>query len=351
MRIERQLAGRGGRGATLVEFSIATSILAFVLLATFQLVQRDADISQANLGIALAERQAQEMLVELESELAFARGESPRTQLSQALAQNDSLSIQVDSTLGFPSQGMLIIDRGQPIEERITYQRFGIGTPEFRFLDRGEQCTAAAFHETDSWVMWAGLAQVLADETPSPADFDGTALEPSGPAFFSGDGIGFSYRLPIDVSVGGGPPNYLNETGQVEWGADLNGEPIPDGWVAVYFRSARVVVEFETQQDLNRDGDLADAYDVGQLRKRTWNSADPAVPARDIGIGPRSVLQERCNWGGDLDADGFDDPIFLWDAASKRVHVRLFLLGQSLENSFVVRRVESLIFLRNDPQG
>lgn len=336
------------QGTTLIEFSIASSILALVVLATMQLVQRDADISQATLGIALAERQAQEMLRELESELAFARGELPRTTLSEMLSPSNSLNVRVNSTEGFPSQGVLIVDRGTASEERISYQRFGAGVPEFRFLDRGEQCTSAFTHAKDAGVMWAGLAQVLA---PGVEGFDGVALEPGGPAFFQGDGIGFSYRLPIAVQAPGDTPNYLNPTGQVVWGAELDGAAIPEGRIAIYFRPSLVVVEAELRQDLNRDGDLEDAYDVGQLRKRIWNAVDANQPARDIGIGPRTVLQERCDWGGDLDADGFDDPLFLWDANSKRLHVRLFLVGQSLEDSPVVRRVESLIFLRNDPQG
>ena len=333
------------RGTTMVEFTIASSILALVVLATFQLVRRDADISQATLGIALAERQAQEMLRELELDLAFARGEIPRTFLAEDTAASNSLNLRVDSTEFFPSQGTLIVNRGTAAEERISYSRFGVGDPEFRFLDRGVQCTGASFHPKDSPVMWAGLGQVVEDD----GEADGVTLEPGGPTFFQGDGIGFSYRVPIAAQVQNGTPNFLNPAGQVSWGAEVGGAPLEEGRVAVYFRPTRVVVEVEARQDLNRDGDMNDAYNVGQLRRRIWHSTDPNQPALDVGIGPRTVLQERCNWGGDLDADGFDDPIFLWDARSKRLHVRLFLLGQSLENTPVVRRVESLIFLRNDP--
>jgi hypothetical protein len=63
------------------------------------------------------------------------------------------------------------------------------------------------------------------------------------------------------------------------------------------------------------------------------------------------VLQERCNRGGDLDGDGFDDPLFLWDPMARRLHVRIFVLGNGVEEMPLVRRVESVIYLRNDPES
>jgi len=99
---------------------------------------------------------------------------------------------------------------------------------------------------------------------------------------------------------------------------------------------------------VNHDGDETDVFDVGQIRAHTWDSADPAVPASDIGLGPASVLQERCNAGGDLDGDGFDDPIFLWDPARRRLHVRLYVLGRTGGEVPAVRKVESMIFMRNE---
>ena len=59
------------------------------------------------------------------------------------------------------------------------------------------------------------------------------------------------------------------------------------------------------------------------------------------------MLQEQCNWGGDLDADGYDDPIFLWDKDRRQLRLRIFIIGRSVDDIPIVRKVESLMFLRN----
>ena len=56
-------AGRGSRrGSTMLEFVIASGILAAVILAIFGLVRRDTDLSRATLGIAVAEIKAREIV-------------------------------------------------------------------------------------------------------------------------------------------------------------------------------------------------------------------------------------------------------------------------------------------------
>ena len=71
----------------------------------------------------------------------------------------------------------------------------------------------------------------------------------------------------------------------------------------------------------------------------------------DIGIGPSAVLQERCAWGSDLDGDGNDDPLFLVNETRRTVHVRLHVIGLSNPERPITRSLESVFFLRNDPDA
>ena len=59
------------------------------------------------------------------------------------------------------------------------------------------------------------------------------------------------------------------------------------------------------------------------------------------------IIQEQCNWGGDMDGDGFEDPIFLWNRSGGRLRVRFFVLAEARKNIPLVRRMEATLFLRN----
>ena len=131
--------------------------------------------------------------------------------------------------------------------------------------------------------------------------------------------------------------------------ATVNGKHTLNGWSAFYFAPSLSLNEAELSSDLNRDGDREDVFDLGRIRLRSWDAADPKTPIQDVGLGPNVVLQERCRPGGDLDGDGFADPLLLWNASARRLHVRLFCAGQSAGGKYLVRRAESTIFLRNAP--
>jgi len=137
----------------------------------------------------------------------------------------------------------------------------------------------------------------------------------------------------------------------LQWGHDLPGVQPLDGWACLVFVPRFTCDESSTNDDLNRDGDRVDVFDIGQIRRRVWDTTDPTAPPTDLGFGPTVVMQERDNWGGDLDGDGFDDPIFLWNRDSRRLHVRLFILGRTRTDVPIVRQVESLVFLRNEPES
>ncbi len=332
-------------GFTLIELAIAAAVLSVILLIGFGVVIRENRTASSTMAIAVAETHAQDTLNGLKSHLTDARGELPHALVVTALDHAGTTSLTVDSTLGFPDQGILLVDRGTPHVERIFYSSLGPVRTSFLALARGVQCTTAHAHPAGTSVLWAGLGQAVAlTGTPPPDEYDGRALEAEGQVYFVGDGTGFSYRVPTDP-LGG---NDVLADGAIRWGAIAGGRPTLDGWSALVFVPRRLLDESEVHTDINHDGDENDLFDVGQIRARSWNTADPAVPASDIGLGPPVILQERCHAGGDLDGDGFADPIFLWEPVQRRLHVRLFVLGRSAGSVPTVRKVESTIFLRNE---
>jgi type II secretory pathway pseudopilin PulG len=339
-----KLSGRRG-GFTLLEVMIASSVLIVALISVFGWMTHDNQISQSTIGISVAEQKAEAMLYGLERELADARGANPKATLTTALGPAATSQIVVDSTLGFPAQGTLLLDRGTPNVERVSYSSLGAGFTSFVGLVRGDQCTTAGAHAVSSQLLWASLAEPIEIQTNPPADmYDGRELLPGGVVFFRGDGTGFSFRKPIDPSGG---TNYLNG-GDVQWGAQYSGNATLAGWAALVFVPGLVVDEARMDHDINKNGNRTDTYDVGQIKKLVWDTSDPTKPPTELALGPTMILQERCNWGGDLDGDGFDDPIFMWDAHAQALHVRLFVLGHSVQDLPIVRKVESTIFLRNE---
>lgn len=333
---------------TLVELTIAATLFSLVVLGIVVVVSRDEKAAQSTLAIGVAEMRAQQMLARIESEVARARGAAPRAVLTQTLGGGDTSGITVDSTLGFPSSGTLLIDRGTAGVERVRYGQLGGTGTRFVGLARGEQCTNPAAHAPGSEALWCGLAEpILLQTNPAANLFDGRARGSTGPVFFRGDGTGFSYRVPVDPAGGG---EYL-VGGSVRWGAVVGGNPTPTGWAAIWFEPSTLIQESTSGVDLNRDGDVADEFEVGQIRKRTWDTADPTAAPNEVALGPTVIVQERCRPGSDLDGDGFQDPMFLWDPATRRLQVRLFVLGTSSGNAPLMRSVETTVFLRNDAEG
>ena len=203
------------------------------------------------------------------------------------------------------------------------------------------RCAASSRSAWPSMTMMAVPSAAQVD--PPHEQWDGVARELEGPTYFRGDGTGFVFQVPTDPS--GGHAFLLD--GQARWGATILGAAVPDGWSALDFEATHTLAESEAQSDLNADGDRDDLFDVGKLHLRAWDPAHPEAPAQDVGLGPEVVLQEHCNWGADLDGDGFDDPIFLWSAAARRLHVRLFCVCQAGGGKYLVRRSETTVFLRN----
>ncbi len=335
-------------GFTLIELAISGVILAMVLFGIVSVCFRDDDTTRSSLAVGIAESRAQQMLASLGRELAPAHAASPRAVLTLPLAVGDTGSARVDTTLGFPDRGLLLVDRGNGNVERLRYAGLESTHTLFLQLTRGEQCTTNANHALNADVMWAGLAEPIALQANPPAStWDGRAKESTGPVYFRGDGSGFSYRLPTDPSGG----TQVLSDGEVRWGAQVDGTASLTGWAALWFEPRDTYDESLYGHDINGDGDTNDVFDIGQIKKRTWDTNNPSAAVRELGLGPTVVIQERCRWGRDLDGDGFDDPIFLWDATTHCLHVRLHVLGTTHANVPITRTVETTMYLRNEPEG
>lgn len=330
---------------SLVEVTIGLGILSLVLLAALAGVQNESRGFRSLSRATAWETRTREMLARLENDLTFARGYTPSTVLATALSSGQTGALAIPTTFSFPDRGLLLVDRGTPSEERIRYQTFDPAVGLLMGLARGQQCTPATAHPAGATVAWSGLAEPIEIQINPPAAlFDGVASEPTGPLFFRGDGTGFAFQQPTDPAGG---TNFL-VNGQLQWGATVAGQPTLDGCSALYYTPETTVREADLGSDVNGDGDRADIFDLGSIHLRSWNQVDPNVPPTDVGKCPPVVLQERCNWGrADLDADGFADPIFLWNPATRTLHIRLFLLQVVPGEPPVQSRVESLIFLRN----
>jgi hypothetical protein len=338
------------RGNTILELMLAFGIMTTILLATFTVITRNTQLAHSTLGIAIAEMKAQQMLRKIEGEMANARGAQPIASLTANVGANDTARMLVDSTLGFPPEGMLLLERGTNNEERLEYSRLSGGQDRFIGLLRGLQCTLASNHSSGmgDLVRWAGLATPIELQVnPAPHLWDGRSLESTGPVFFQGDGTGFSYRVPVDPT-NSIPPNYLDGN-DLMWGQTINGVPSREAWACLYFQAKTTFDEASTGSDINGDGDAIDLFDIGQIRRRIWDTSNPANAPQDLGLGPTNILQERCNWGGDLNNDGFDDPLFLWDPSNRQLHMRLMILGRTNSDLPITRSVDSIVYLRNQP--
>ena len=334
---------------TLVESLFAATLVGVVILGSLALLSRDMEVSRSSISVQVAQNQAQTLIYALEKELSNARGERPVATLTNAIGPGTLGGIALDSSAGFPPAGTLTIERGTQHSEHLQYSNLAGDGVTIAGLTRGADCTNPSGHAQNAEVLWSGLAEVLALTGTPPSDlYDGQALESAGPVYFRGDGTGISYRMPTDPA--GGDDFFVG--GQLQWGAVVGQTPLLTGWSALYYVPVGTYDEAQLGIDINHDGDRTDVFDVGQIHRRSWSTSDPTgADSREVPIGPSVVLQEHCHYGADLDGDGFGDPIFLWDPVSGRLHLRLFVLGRDRQGWPTVRRVESMVFLRNSDGG
>ena len=340
-------------GSTLIEVTFSTAILSVLLLSIFGVLERQSQLGTATLSTAITENRAIELASRLRRELVSARGKRVRCVLTAPIssgANGPSSILEVSTTTGFPPSGTLLVDSGTGSVERIGYESLNLDEREFRGLTRGLGGTSESSHSvTSEWIWWSGMACPI----EGVAGLDGgTAWLNGREVPFRGDGLGFSYRVPVDLDGGVGTPDYLDGL-EPAWGAitrsGVDGALTPNetGWCAIVFEVSSELTEEELNSDINQDGDKEDIFDVGRLVKNTWDTVDPLVPVHRQALGPSCVLQERDAPAADLDGDGYQDPLFLWDADTRVLSMRLFLLARGLPDQPTIRRIDVCVFLRN----
>jgi len=344
---------RARRGSTLIEVIFSTAILSVLLLALFGVLERESQLGRSTLAVAIAENRAIELSSRLRRELVGARGKRVRCVLTEPLSAGESgadSEVAVSTTTGFPPSGLLLVDSDAANFERIAYAGLDAGEREFKDLSRAQGGTAASAHSaTPAWVWWAGMA-IPVEGAPGPND--GTALMDGRVVHFRGDGVGFSYRVPVDPDGSVGLPDYLDGLDPA-WGAITKSGPAgalapsTTGWCVIVYEARDELTELELGADLNGDGDESDVFEQGRLIKITWDTLDPSIPVHRQALGPACILQERDAPAADLDGDGYEDPLFLWDADTRVLSLRMFILARGLPDHPTTRRVEARIFLRN----
>ena len=336
-------------GIGLIEASIAITLLAVTIMATFSLLDSSRRFASSSLEAAAVADLAQDLVYDVERELTGAAFYIPAAPLVLDLAANDTSAASLASTAGFPPMGEIVIDRGGALEEVVSYTSLHADGTQLLGLSRAQACTQGAAHLAGPGdVLWRGLAELIDDQgTPPASAYDGSAQGEEGLEYFRGQGTGLVYRIPIDTTGSG---SVLDEN-TLQWGAVLNEfGPTTDGYVAIYYSPRDTYDENIHGFDVNRDGDTEDVFDIGQLRRVTWDASDP-THMEDIGIGPSAILQEQCAWGSDLNGDQAEDPMFLVNETRRTLHMRFYLIGRSNPQLPIIQHVESVVYLRNDPDA
>ena len=338
-----QKHNRSKAGFTLLELTIAAAVMAIVMASMIVGLQSEAQNLSEMTTTSHRKRSAQVLLHRVEEALEFAAGTAPAAWLINNIGPGDG-SLQVDSSAGFPPNGTLLLEPGTARAERVTFTGLDPVTHTFSGLDRGQRCTTPASHENGTRAYWAGAACALENQLGPPvAQWEGQALTAEGPLFFRGDGTGFSFRVPTDPAGG---TDYFDATG-IRWGSKVDGNPSSNGWSALAYVPTRQISESDVETDINGDGDQIDTFSLGQIRLIRWDAFSNGVPESDVALCPPIVVQELCNYGGDLDGDGFQDPIFLWNPVDGSLRVRLTIVSGLQNTRAVVNRISSTMYLRN----
>ncbi|MFT5198972.1 MAG: hypothetical protein ACI87O_001632 [Planctomycetota bacterium] len=330
-------------GFTLLELTIAASLMTVIMASMVVGLQSEAKNLSEMASTSHRERSAQVVMHRIEQELEFAAGTAPTAWLTSGVG-GGSESLQLDSSAGFPPNGTLLLEPGSPMEERVVFSGLDSVTHTFNELNRGQRCTSPYTHAEGVRVYWAGGASALINQIGPPASqWDGQALTADGPLFFRGDGTGFSYRVPTDPAGGA---DYFDATG-IRWGSKVAGNPSVSGWSALMYVPTRQIVESDLQTDINSDGDEIDVFSLGQIRLVRWDAFNNGVPTDDLALCPPIIAQEVCNYGGDMDGDGFADPMFLWNPSDGSLRIRLTIVSGQQKQRAVVNRIANTLYLRN----
>lgn len=342
LRTTTQRAAR--LGFTLIEVTIALAVVTVILLATTAALQKEAENVTDLQRISYAERLVQDMFTKIEQRLDFAQGMDPRASLASSMSGGTTSGLDLDDAFGFPDQGTVVIDPGGANEERVRYTDLDPTIHALETLTRGERGTSAASHSAGAIVLWEGACAPIENQvSPAAGTFDGLTDDLRGNLYVRGDGVGFSYRRPVDPTGSG---SFIDATG-IKWGAQVGSTNTLDGCAALYYRPVAEIREADRAFDINQDGDQTDVFDLGTISDRAWDAVNNTITASEVDLVSPIILQERDAWGSDLDGDGFQDPMFLWTPDSGRLRMRLFVLMGDVQGREVVKRFETVLYLRN----
>ena len=329
---------------TLLEVVISATILALAFSVVISSIETETRALGALTEFAATSEQRSQVLAKIERKLEFATGKTPTAFLTDDLSSLSVGSLALDTVGGFPAPSAVLLARGTENEEIVAYTEVHQDDLTLKTLVRGSSCSTPHAHPSGTEAIWVGLARPCSNQVnPSESEYDGKIRALEGTLFYQGRGTGFVYRVPIDPSGG----NYYFTDGELTLGAEVSGTQTTDGWCCIYFKTKDQITELGPGLDINKDGDLADSFDLGQIRQRVWHGTDSEKTPTDVALGASIFLQETCETGSDLNADGFNDPIFVWDADKRRLHISLYSIAISESSIPAVHHSSLTLFMRN----
>ncbi|MEW6026136.1 MAG: type II secretion system protein [Planctomycetota bacterium] len=117
-----------------------------------------------------------------------------------------------------------------------------------------------------------------------------------------------SLTIKVPVLVSGA---YWNTaTGAVNWGAyDSSGNPQPNWYIKYSFSYTKTLSEAADGLDYNKDGDLTDSFDIGEMVKDVYNTTDVLQYSVKL---CNDIMTVATNRYLDVDGNGDNDPIFVY---------------------------------------
>ncbi len=185
----------------------------------------------------------------------------------------------------------------------------------------------------------SNLADELVDgyvSSPTPgagSDLASSFVQIKQPADLSGDG-----SMLDEIAAGniyGVRTPWGDESGYIEYRFAAH----PD--------AARASLIEVAPNDINGDGDCDDVF-VRGLLVREWNGTSRAPVARSLLWDVLQVETSPGNYGGDIDGDGANDPIFHMAAGSKVLTMSVWLYGRD-GRRHILHNARTGVALPNQP--
>ena len=291
-------------GISSVQVLVSAAIFATVLMASVSYSMTLSNRFGKLRSAAASQSVATGVLAGIERALYQVEPAVPDGFLLADLNPGDA-TLTLDQVNGLPPRGALVV-RGASGTERVTYDQVDLVASVWTL---SLTSSATSTHLAGSQVRLASLGTFDASVTALDTGHFGQTMELTGVREFLGDGSAVVFRSRLQDGT---------------YGAVIDGVPVTGAWQMLAFESAGTTVEADVGRDLNFDGDQVDTFDTGRLRRFTWPPHGTLVGADSLAVSPTVVVQERGVWGGDLDGDGGDDPLFSFDPTTGVLRITLF---------------------------